>query len=196
MDSPANSQVEPSGVRYSGLLPLSWRIAQNADQTAHDRLLHANITLLRGLASIEAATSLDNEHVNDPAIAKALDRLESKVDIMISLLAGVLTGMQVLPVHTHVELGTQEIGWVESPDTAPQPGQELMVTIFLSPKLPQALMLPVRVKALSSTESGCHVSAELLEKDDEFEDWITRTIFRFHRRELQIRHQQLEENRS
>ena len=55
-------------------------------------------------------------------------------------------------------------------------------------KAPFAPALQLHARIISSAGGRC--VAALLDEDPEFEEWMTRTLFRYHRRGLQARHQE------
>jgi len=180
--------AEPSTVSYSTILPLSWQAASVQDETTQARWHHANLALLRALAGIEATLPLEGEHDRDSHLVKTLERLESKIDIALSLLARLSNGQAELPRQLPVTLSAQHIEWTDT--ASPKAGQEIMLTVYLNPKLPEPLMLRAKVADVTSVDGGFRCVAEFLDQDEEFLDWMTRTVFRYHRRALQARHQQ------
>lgn len=177
---------EASTVSYTASLPLSWQaISPESNQSA--RQFHANIVLLRGLAAMEAAGSADGDHERETPQGKVLERLETKIDIALSLLARFGMEQLSLPSQSEVTLGVQFIEWDDA--APPQVNQEIALTVYLSPKLPEPLVLNAKVISVLPTDKGFHCLAEFSECDEEFIDWMTRTVFRYHRRALQARRQ-------
>jgi predicted transcriptional regulator len=173
---------EASGIAYQASLPLCWR---ELDAPTVSELLawrYANIALLRGLATLEVASS-DLDHEADTPQAKALERLESKLDIALSMLARVTTRDISMPPPQAITLRAERIEWA-SDQPLPAEGREIAISLYLSPRLPEPLQLHARV--VDATPHRC--IATLLDDEPEFEEWMTRTLFRYHRRGLQARH--------
>jgi len=181
------SDIESSTVGYTANLPLSWKPVSDVDKTEQVGRLHSNLALLRGLASIEAAALTEIEHERDALLSKALERLEAKVDIAINLLARLTLSQTELPKPMAVTLRAQSIEWIDA--TPPELNQEVTLTVYLSPKLPEPLILQARIIEVKHLDTAYRCIAELHERDEEFEEWMIRTVFRYHRRELQARHQ-------
>ena len=175
-------------VSYSADLPLSWQVAPVHDEGMQTRQLYANLVLLRALATIEAAAPIEGEHDRDSHLAKTLERLESKLDIALSLIARLSGGQAELPRQLPMTLGVQYIEWIDM--APPKTDQEVTLTVYLSPRLPEPLILQAKVMSVLPVDNGSRCIAELLEHDEEFLEWMTRTVFRYHRRALQARHQQ------
>jgi len=182
--------AEPSAISYETELPFAWRADPAPDEATLEGWLYANLALLRALARIETGTAItiEKEHGVDPYLVQVLERVESKLDMALNLLARLSAAQGELPHRLPVKLSAQHIEWtdVRAPDTA----QEITLSLYLSPKLPEPLMLRARVTSVTPVFGGFSCVAELLERDDEFQEWMTRTVFRYHRRALQARHPQ------
>ena len=171
-----------SGISYSTVLPLSCA-AGPVPELLRQQWTHANIALLRALATIEA---MPTEREIDPGpTTKALDRLEAKVDLTLSLLGRLLSQGTAMPPAVPLTLSAHAIEWDSA--TAPKVGDEVAITLFLSQKLPQPLLLCATVVAVEMRPAGVHTRADLLPAGAEMQDWLERTIFRYHRRAIQSR---------
>lgn len=169
------------GITYQASLPLSWRAepAPSAAMLASWR--YANISLLRGLATLESA-ALDREHDGDSPLNKTLERLESKLDIALSMLARVTMQNVLLPAPVPVTLSARSVEWL-SDLPLPTAQEKVLISLYLSPRLPEPLQLHAEVVTTASGRCVVH----LLDDDEEFDEWMTRTLFRYHRRGLQAR---------
>ena len=101
--------VSNPGVNYSAILPLSWRNAEQVTAAVLEQWMGGNITLLR---AFETMDSISIEHhpelrIND---AKALERLESKVDLALGLLTQLLA--KDLPQPISCTLSASGIEWL------------------------------------------------------------------------------------
>lgn len=171
-----------SGITYQAVLPLRWQYEALPSDTTLSLARQSNVSLLHALTTLESVAEKD--HDADPAIAKAVDRLESKLDIALTLLARIVEQQMSIPARIPVRLGVNQIEWQGTLDF-PNNDSIIRVSLHLSPKLPEPLQLYARV--ITSQTEAC--VAEFLDRDAEFEEWITRTLFRYHRRALQARHQ-------
>lgn len=171
-----------SGITYQADLPLHWQYEAAPSGAALALARHANMALLHALTTLESAA--DKDHDADPAVTKAVDRLEAKLDIALGLLSKLVAQQMELPASIPVTLGVHQIEWRGASDL-PVVNSIIMLNLHLSPKLPEPLHLYARV--MTSQTALC--AAEFLDRDEELEEWITRTLFRYHRRTLQARHQ-------
>lgn len=171
----------PPGITYQTQLPLSWQIAApDAGMLAMVR--RSNLELLHALATLETVS--DSDHDINPAIAKAIDRLESKLDIAIGMISRMIAQHSDIPAQVPVSLGVEKIEWYSN-NPLPSPGTPIRLELHLSPRLPEPLQLYAHV--IHAPTGMC--AAEFIDRDEELEEWMTRTLFRYHRRELQARHQ-------
>lgn len=170
-----------SGIIFQASLPLEWQVDEYPSEALLATTRKSNLALLHALATLESAS--DKEHFSDLAVAKAVDRLEAKLDVMIGLFAKLLSQRANIPASTPVALSVRRITWQKNA-IAPTVGTVVSMHLYLSPELAEPLRLYAR---LSETLNGRHV-AEILDQDEEFEEWMTRTLFRYHRRQLQARH--------
>lgn len=179
-----NSGPETSGITYQASLPLNWRSEPAPSTSMLASWRYSNIALLRGLATLEAAAA-DRDHEADSHLAKAMEHLESKLDIILNMLAHLTMRNVDMPAPRPVTLGARSVEWL-SDLPLPAGGEHVLVSLYLSPRLPEPLQLYARI--IFSGEGRC--MAALLDEDPEFDEWMARTLFRYHRRGLQARHQE------
>lgn len=173
----------PPGISYQASLPLEWLPADDIPAATAALWQQGNLAVLHALATLEAAAPEKEAGDAEPATQKAVERLEAKLDVALTLLSSLMLERVPLPAEIPVTLSVGSIAWQAGQD-APSPGKRLRLRLFLSPRLPQPLQFLVRVACV---EHGV-CQAELLNLDSEMEEWLTRTLFRYHRRALQARH--------
>jgi hypothetical protein len=176
------------GVFFEASLPLGWAPEHALGTAESEMRRNTNIALLRALASLEAQ-SADHEGDKQDAMQKMLERVESKLDLVLVLLAGGVHRPAAIPHEKNVTLYSRIVRWDEPSDTAPGLGQRILVSLYLSPRLPQPLLLSAQVDTVDAGSEKAVVTARFTAADDESGEWLTRTIFRYHRRALQARRQ-------
>ncbi len=181
-----NNPPEFDGISFEGLLPLSWAPLMHPISTfTLDEWMQTNIALLRALSTMEAMTT-DKENELGTAAAKAMERIEAKIDLSLNLLARVLSQNINYPDAVNTKLYAQGIEWISS--ESPIPGSELAISLYLSHKIPQQLVLPAKVTHTEITAEGQRTRATFIHLNEEMKDWLARTVFRYHRRAIQSRH--------
>lgn len=149
---------------------------------------HGNLALLRALAVIESAGP-EREHDLPDGVQKSLDHLESKLDLVLLLVAELTRARTSLPAEKAVTLFSDHIDWVDHDDHVPMVGQFILVSLYASLRLPQPLQLSATVSKVDTQPGVSQISARFDALDEELGEWLTRTIFRYHRRALQARRQ-------
>ena len=177
---------EPDGISFEGMLPLSWSpLAQPVPLFTLDEWMHTNVAILRALSTMEAV-SIDKENELGTVAAKAIDRLEAKIDLSINLLSRLLSQSINFPEAVTTRLSAHEINWL-SP-AGPALGTDIVISLYLSHKIPQQLVFPAKVTHAEMTAEGQRTRALFINLSIEMQDWLERTVFRYHRRAIQFRH--------
>ena len=172
--------MSESGITLHAHLPLDWQATQSFPPLLLAEWMHSNLICLHALAALESHdkdidTSATGEHV--------AGRLEAKVDLLLHLVGELIRKQQPSPPSVDVALGADEIIWDSTTPIAT--GSEGTITLFLSPRLHWPLTLPVHVISVQGTK----VHAKPVHLSEEVQEWLERTLFRYHRRALQARAQ-------
>ncbi|MBZ0105506.1 MAG: PilZ domain-containing protein [Sulfuricella denitrificans] len=144
-----------------------------------------SVALLRALAVIEAPIAESDRDVSSAA-GKSMERLEAKLDMALNLMMQLLRQQAELPVPHPVILHANSVEWTG--ETVPETSQTILLSLYLSPKLPQPLLLPATVSEVEKMGGRARVKAKFMHLNQEVEDWLERTLFRFHRRSIQQSH--------
>lgn len=178
-------QSEPQGIFYAADLPLNWTTLSDHQPMQTEQWQHEAVALLRALAVIEAPIAEADRDISSAA-GKAMERLEAKVDMALSLIMQLAHQQRKLPEAHPVILRANSVEWTDA--SAPDKDQFILLSLYLSPRLPQPLLLPATVAAVAHHENGAHIRAKFIALDQEMEEWLERTLFRFHRRSIQQSH--------
>ena len=109
--------------------------------------------------------------------------LSAKLDLALLWLA-----RRPNPAPSHgapVTLGLEEIAWHTM--HALSPVQRGALVVQLSEAFPFALQLPAEVTSCQTDQTGFVIRARLQWQNEELQDWYERTVFRYHRRDIQHR---------
>lgn len=170
--------MEPSGVHLSTNLPLKWQARESFTGEELAEWMHNNIIVLQALASLESvAKDSDTEHRIDHNVA----RLEAKIDLTLTLVGELLRRQIPLPTAIPMALSSESVAWQSQVDIPAH--AKGLVSLYLSPRLPWPLMLPVEI---IGTQDG-KVRAKLTHMSEEAQEWLDRTLFRHHRRAVHAR---------
>jgi len=174
------------GVFFHATLPLIWRTKSGPTDDEITVWMYDNVTLLRALATIEAFQP-ENEVDTATGTGKTLQHLEFKIGLTLNLIAKLLTQSIILP-HAHpVFLSADGMEWICG-EPPPTQGEDILISTFISPKLPQPLVLPAKVAAVRKEEGGTRIYATFTHLNEEARDWLSRTVFRYHRRAIHTQH--------
>ena len=162
------------GISVELNIPFGWYAVPNEDEC--QRTTDSNIntfTLLEthqehALRQGDAKTNLD------------IERLESKLNVIIQMVNQLIQSNQPMPDHKLVKLSTQGMCWQEQ---AP-PAQDSLVqlTLYLAPEIAQ----PVHFYARITDLSGGMVKAKFVHLDEREENLLSKWIFRIHRRDIAL----------
>lgn len=169
------------GVSFQARLPLAWRAAEALSEETVHAWMHTNAVLLRALATMEVP-QLERDSEPGAENEKRLERLEAKLDLALDLLARLLARDAARPQRYPATLSATAIEWLCN--DAP-PSGNLVISLYLDPRLPQPLQLPAEVMASSLTPDGRRTLAEFRQLDEETQEWLERLVFRQHRRHIQ-----------
>jgi len=165
-----------TGLVLQDRLPLRWRSGpqQESDPV---RLQLANEETLRVILSLDA------HHVEagdeNPELAHEIERLESKINLLLELVGQVLARQLQIPEAVDVRLSAREIAWQSAPP-APASGDGV-VELYVCTRYPRPLHLPVRFRP-AGQPGWTH--AELRELGEPVQELLEKLVFRHHRRQI------------
>ena len=174
-----------SGVYYQSEIPVGWQAGAPPSAAVLHEWMHTNAVILHALASMETQSSArESEFGND--VEKKLDRVEAKLDLALNLLSHLLAQHAPKPETCPVTLSASTIEWV-SHGAAPARGN-IVLSLFINPRLPQPLLLPANVRESVAVAGGTRIIADFTHLNEEVKDSLERTVFRNHRRHIQAMH--------
>ncbi len=170
--------MSESGISLHAHLPLTWQAVHAFPLPLLAEWMHGNLICLQALSVLES----HDKEIEASAIGDhAALRLEAKVDLLLQLVGELMRKQQPSLPSVEIVLGAHEMIWdAATPITV---GSEGVITLFLSPSLHWPLTLPVQVMSTQGTK----IHAKLIHLSEDVQEWLERTLFRYHRRALQAR---------
>jgi hypothetical protein len=169
------------GLIYEDSVPLGWREAGKDVSTAQILKAHqSNERVLRSLAALEEyrTESGDEEHGH---VAHDLSRLESKLNLLLDMVARLLVEHVSMPAAVPVKMSGAAIRWHSA--SAPAVGSLLCIDIYLNQAYPSPLTLYGEVsRAVPADDGGFQVDVRYRDMSDSMRSSIEKLIFRHHRR--------------
>jgi hypothetical protein len=155
-------------------LPLLWRLSAAPGAALHHQLSNEE--------TLRVILSLDEYHVEasdeNPEFAHEVQRLETKINLILELVSQVLARQLQLPEALPVRLSAHEIEWETA--TAPAIGSTVLIEAYACPRYPRPLFLPATVK----DSAGGRVRAVFEDLGEHVQELIEKLIFRHHRRQI------------
>jgi hypothetical protein len=109
-------------------------------------------------------------------------RLEFKLDLVLAMVGQMLARQLELPPPVPVRLSAERLEWLAA--DGPVPGEEIEVELYLLPEYPRPLYLRGVVE--SSEEKTGWIRLRFAGLSEPVRDWLERTIFRYHRRQIAL----------
>jgi hypothetical protein len=164
----------PDGVACQLHLPMQWQAAGGLPPPQLERLMQVNAALLHTHAFLDTPAPAD--------AAAPTARLEAKVDLALALLGKLLDASAALPPAQPLTLSAHAAEWLNPSDPGAAPS--ILLSLWLSPQLPQPLTLPAHIRSASKEGGLWRVRAEFHDLSESVQEYLTRTVFRYHRRAL------------
>lgn len=175
---------ELEGITYRDSLPIDWEVLPEIPSEGElHRYNHANEELLQNLL-LRDESSHDTEEVEEDSGQEHLKRLETKMDLILSLVTEMMTSNERLPQRRDLILGTRGLCvHTQEDDIATlKEGMPLRVRLFLDPQFPRPFDICgqlVTFQAESFTVSYGPLEARL-------QDLLDKLVFRRHRRAIAL----------
>ena len=173
----------PSVLAFEDRFPLTEKKLESSfSENQIADLSHSAVDCLKAIISLE---QMSNE-IPDPdakGTTAELHRIEQKIDFVTELLAYVIQAQQNIPEKQTIKMSSESIFW--SSELSLSPGDNCLLSIYLSQKYPHPFELPVVIKDSSSDKvSEQQTEAKILLTDEDVIDDLTRLVFLFHRRQI------------
>jgi len=167
-----------SGLHYEGLVPLAWEPAPAGLDPLS--LQGDNAEVLRFITAIDEFAK--PAHGEDADRQGELARIEGKLDILLELVAQALREQAQLPEAVPVRLSTAAIEWRAV--QAPSVNSPILLSLYLHTSYPRPIRLLANVQDVEPVGQSHRIDAHFQDMDETLSDWLTKLIFRYHRRSI------------
>jgi hypothetical protein len=186
LDDPMNEQVPESlggGLAYEDWLPLKWSVVRGEPPLAALSHIHdANEKFLRRVAALEEEPSDITE--THPELVEEFLRIESKLYLMLDMVGAVLARHLKLPKPSSIRLMAESISWIS--DKVPRADSHVLIELYLLSNYPYPLTFLGRVQSVEKSPEGRRITVVFDEMGEGLRDWLEKTIFRHHRRQIAL----------
>lgn len=180
MSNPPSAVARPGPVIH-GSFPLTWEVCSDRpNEHAQHVVNEANENTLRNILLLDNRVH-DTGDERDEATPE-IQRLEQRLNLVIDLLAQVLSRDLHLPVPVPCEISRDVLLW--SGDALPAPGAGVRASVYLNPNYPRPLCLYGVVETLEPREQGLYVRVRVSALPEPVGEYLDRLIFRDHRRRI------------
>lgn len=170
-----------TGLHYEDRLPLRWQEAGEPPPPAGVLAVNrGNEQLLRNLSAVEESRPESDE---DGQGNHDIQRLESKLDLLMDMMGRLLARQIELPEPVPLRLGADALQWTCPAAQRPALGRLLRVEVYLSRKYPSPLVLFGTVESLRpAAGDGVQVTLRYSDLGEALRSGLEKVIFRQHRR--------------
>ncbi|MCF6338438.1 MAG: PilZ domain-containing protein [Gammaproteobacteria bacterium] len=173
------------GITFTDYLPVDWEVLATLPSEGEQHRQHrANEELLKNLLLRDEAISQEGDEAEVVSGHEQFKRLETRLDLLLSLVTEMMTNNSHLPMQHAVTLGAYGL-CVQIEDNATanlEHGTLLKIRLYLDPHFPRPLILYaqlVDIQTQSFTVNFCPLEECL-------QDQLDKYIFRQHRRAVAL----------
>lgn len=180
MSTPSSSVARPGPVLH-GFYPLVWEPCA-AEISAREAQVvdESNEMTLRNYLLLDHRAQESSEDRDETL--PDIQRLEQRLNLVIDLLAQVLSRDLQLPLPVQCELSRDAVEWAG--ESLPAVGAFVKLSLFLNPNYPRPLIVYGRVEHLDNQADRRAARVVLSGLPETVGEWLDRLIFRDHRRRI------------
>ena len=179
-----NDDAPFDGLAIEDILPITW---EAADFRQSAGLEHANEDTARALQAIAVYEETPRSPTEDLRKASSdSSRLEAKIDLLLSLVANIVSERLGLPDPRPLILRGRSIEWQPGMEFAAAKGDTGFVSIWANTNIPLPLRLPCRVDSSMQRNGFLWWRGRFEFLSPQVRDGLDQVIFRHHRRQIAI----------
>ncbi len=170
-----------TGLLYEDRLPLRWQPTEAVvAEGGSSHVAEANAEFLRIMAALEEHPPESSEE--RPEVTHEIRRLESKIDLLLSMVSRLLARERPLPEPVALRLSATGVEWLSS--RAPATGEYVLLDLYLSRDFPLPLLLTGKVARVTEEGVSKRVTVIFEGLGGTVRDWLDKVVFRQHRRRV------------
>ena len=189
IDGSANMNAGGSSAKFDALalidqLPLEWHPTDLDDPTV---LEHVNDDAARALqAHAVFEEQPRSPHEDQAHTSHELIRLESKLDLILSLMGKLLSNRVNLPASHSVIFRATRLEWSGSSEPVIRRGDTGIIDIYANPQVPLPVRLPGRIASIDERNGNTWLLVRFEKLSPVVSEGLEKLIFRHHRRQIAI----------
>lgn len=177
------SDSSPSGLVFTGRLPLAWHeLSALPDQIELGNLERANLTHLHTLFALDIHAGDSSDDPVTLANATELKRLDFKVGLLLELVGELYARQQAIPPEHSLTLTVTGLNW--RAEIAPPPGCLLRLELYCNLSYPRPLVFHAQVVETISDSGGWQIRTRFQDPSESLQEALERYIFLQHRRAI------------
>ncbi len=172
------------GLVYEDILPL--RVCEVEAEIPAPRLLsiqESNEEILRIIAALDEHHHAEGTDEDAAHHSQDLVRIESKLDLLLDMVANMLSHQLAIPPELPVRLNAHAIQWRQA-GPPPAEGRRVLLDLYLHRKYPRPLVLPGRVASVEQDQDDYLAVVRFEGMSEAVQNWLEKLIFRQHRRSV------------
>ncbi len=168
-------------IEYEDRLEVSWEADETVDEREADRLDARNLAVLASVAAVEEGTS-HRLREEQPELYNELERLNARIDLLIDMMARLLSERREPGEARRVRMAVSRIGFIAAPGEG-NPGERGRLRLVLHASAPEPLTLAGRITGQAhDNEQQRWLRFEPFELSGHLRDALSQLVFRHHRR--------------
>lgn len=172
--------IEFGGLSCEVHLPLEW-LPLTGQTELSPSVENANQNCLKIVLGLDETV---HEPVDEPVeLSQDLQRVEFKVNIILELVAQLISQNKPIPGSVDITLGPKALRWL-AVSNPPEVGQTLQAKIYLDVRFPFPFVVGGTVTSVTPVEAGHCVVVEAAQDNAYSQDLLEKYIFRCHRRQI------------
>lgn len=180
----ASERSEYDGLSIDDIVPIVWEAADFTHSGLFEHVNEQTARALQALAVYEEAPRSPTEDIVHTRTENA--RIEAKLDLMLSLVANMLSERTGMPEARAIILRNASLEWQCKPEAEVGRADTGIVSLWINTQLPLPLRLPCRVDGVIERNGHHWAQARFECLAPNVSDALGQVIFRHHRRQVAI----------